>query len=41
MKKTFKDPEVKVIRVDENDVICTSGCGYGEHDNELSVDMLP
>ena len=40
MKKTFKDPEVKVIRVDENDVICTSGCGFGEMQDETSVDQF-
>lgn len=38
MKKTFKDPEIKVIRVDENDVICTSGCGLGDYQNETPVD---
>lgn len=37
MKKEFKEPEVKVIRVDENDVICTSGCGNTDI-NETSVD---
>ena len=27
MKKAFNEPEVTVIRLEENDVIVTSGCG--------------
>ena len=35
MKKTFSDPEVKVIRVESDDVICTSEhCETGG--NEIS-----
>jgi len=35
MEKMFLEPEVTVVRLGNNDVICTSGCGTGI--NELGV----
>ena len=35
MDKKFLEPEVTVVRLGNNDVICTSGCGTGS--NETSV----
>ena len=37
MKKIFEEPEVKVIKVQENDVIATSGeCGSGFEELQLT-----
>lgn len=41
MKKKYTEPEVNVIRVEDNNVICTSiGICAGGGTNETSVDYL-
>lgn len=40
MKKMFSEPEVTVIRVEDNNVICTSVTGCGTGTLELSVDII-
>lgn len=37
MKKMFSEPEVTVIRVEDNNVICTSITGCGTGTLELTV----
>ena len=39
MDKKFLEPEVTVVRLGNNDVICTSGCGTGS--NETGVINVP
>ena len=38
MKKVYSDPEVKVIRIENKDVICISTCGPNAGQNELGVE---
>jgi hypothetical protein len=37
MKKVFSEPEVKIVKIENKDVICDSpiGCGTGENETQF------
>lgn len=41
MKKVFSEPEVKIVKIENKDVICNSPTGCGTGTNELNFIPIP